>query len=430
METEAENNGSSQQPDLDKVLEKINEIAKASADGDYIYRGEPECYDKVSSSLYRLCCEYLHTEAVYFDIEGLQDTILEETKTYIGKIVDIDETDNIGLLAEIQHFGLETNLIGFTEDSLIALFFACDDPHEEDGRVILLKKLSDNYAIETPGRAINRFESQKSVFVASPTGFVEPDNVVTIPADLKFPILNYLEKYHRISIATLYNDQHEFIRRSASREFHKGLAYQREADESKTREEKDRYYKNAIRHYAEAIKLKPNFANAYNNRGNVYRSTGDFDAAIQDFNDAINLGPEKASFYNNRGSSYFRAGDFDAAIQDYSNSIRLDPKDAWSYNSRGVAYFRAGDFEAAVADFSKAIDLDPEDAEIYSNRGEAWLHLKEWQKVKADLTTAKDMGWDIIESFHNDYESFEDFEAKNEVKMPKDIAALLSDNTT
>ena len=45
METEAENNGSSQQPDLDKVLEKINEIAEKSADGDCIYRDEPDRAD-------------------------------------------------------------------------------------------------------------------------------------------------------------------------------------------------------------------------------------------------------------------------------------------------------------------------------------------------------------------------------------------------
>ena len=35
METQAEYKVSSEQPDLDKVLEKINEIAKASATGDY-----------------------------------------------------------------------------------------------------------------------------------------------------------------------------------------------------------------------------------------------------------------------------------------------------------------------------------------------------------------------------------------------------------
>ena len=85
----------------------------------------------------------------------------------------------------------------------------------------------------------------------------------------------------------------------------------------------------------------------------------------------------------------------------------------------------AGDFEAAIENFNKAIDLDSEYARFYSNRGEVWLHLKKWRKAKADLTTAKKMGVDIIESFHNDYESVEEFEVKLGVQVPKDIAALL-----
>lgn len=39
--------------------------------------------------------------------------------------------------------------------------------------------------------------------------------------------------------------------------------------------------------------------------------------------------------------------------------------------------------------------------------------------------TAKDMGVDTVASFHNDYESFEDFETKNKVKVPEDIVVLL-----
>ena len=62
----------------------------------------------------------------------------------------------------------------------------------------------------------------------------------------------------------------------------------------------------------------------------------------------------------------------------------------------------------------------------YNNRGEAWLHLQEWEKAKEDLTTAKNMGWDIIDSFRNDYESVKDFEQKHNVKMPEDIAAMLT----
>ena len=58
-------NQSNPQTELNTVLEIIGKIAKISADGDYIYRGEPECYKKVSSTLYR---ELEKVKARYSDV--------------------------------------------------------------------------------------------------------------------------------------------------------------------------------------------------------------------------------------------------------------------------------------------------------------------------------------------------------------------------
>ena len=91
-----------------------------------------------------------------------------------------------------------------------------------------------------------------------------------------------------------------------------------------------------------------------------------------------------------------------------------------------MAYYRTNEYDKATSDFSKVIELNPNSGETYCNRGEAWLHLKEWEKAKADLTVAKDMGIDIIASFHNDYESVEDFEQKNDLQLPEDIKAMLA----
>lgn len=44
---------SSEQTELNSILEIIAEIVNISAASDYIYRGKPECYPKVSSNLYR-----------------------------------------------------------------------------------------------------------------------------------------------------------------------------------------------------------------------------------------------------------------------------------------------------------------------------------------------------------------------------------------
>ena len=383
---------------FDKVLEKINEIAKESATSDYIYRGEPKHYNIVCSSLYR---EFPDLDRVNANIASIQDAILEEAKAYIGQTDNIDETDDIGLLTQLQHFGGKTNLIDFTEDYLVALFFACDGSHEEDGRIILLERESDVYAVRTPRRTINRVESQKSVFVESPDGFVTPNIAVTIPADLKFPILSYLEKYHRISIATTYNDLHGFIKRSAYREILKGLTCQREASETENREAKLALHEKAIKRYTEALKLKPDYEIAYKNRGIVYYSKGDFFSAIEDYSAAIALNPENADAYNNRGAAYADKGDFFSAIEDYSAAIALNPENADAYNNRGAAYADKGDFDAAIEDYSAAIVLKPEDAGNYTNRGNAYYNKGDFDTAIEDYSAAIALNPENADAYNN-----------------------------
>ena len=366
METQAEYKVSSQQIDIDEVLKKINEIARESATGNYIYRGEPAhykdppYYGRVTSGLYR---QYIiDIEAEHFNVAVVQADILRAAHEYAPH-----KMEDFEILATLQHFGDKTNLIDFTTDYLVALFFACDGEPKQPGRVILFQREPEGdpkpYEVKKPPRTIRRAEAQKSIFVQSTKGFVEPDRIVDIPPHLKAVLLDYLRNHHDISTKTIYNDFQGFIENrglheNAYTEFYKGVTSQERAASAKTEAERQRWYDDAITHYTAAIDLNLEDASVYNNRGDVYRNIGDFAAAIEAFN--------------------------------------------------------------------RAIGLNPDLAEAYSNRGEAWLlHLKEWQKANADLTTAKDMGYNIIASFQNDYESVEDFEAKNKVNMPRDIAVLL-----
>jgi tetratricopeptide (TPR) repeat protein len=261
--------------DLDKVLEKINEIAKESATGDYIYRGEPKHHDIVSSSLYR---EYRDIESEHFDIAVVQEDILREAREYTPH-----KMEDFELLATLQHHGDKTNLIDFTTDYLVALFFACDGETEKPGRVILLRRQSESgsetYKVKKPPRTIRRAEAQKSIFVQAPKGFVEPDRTVTIPAHLKAALLEYLRNHHDISTKTIYNDLQGFIEKrglhkNTYTEFYKGVTSQGRADSAKTEAERQKCYNDAITHYTEAIDLNPELTEAYNNRGVAYRSAG------------------------------------------------------------------------------------------------------------------------------------------------------------
>ena len=198
-----------QETELNKILEIIRRIAETTTHGDFIYRGEPQHYEHVSSSLWRECRKEIGTGE--FDIEAIQERMLEAAKDYTH------ETDPFEILTELQHYGGHTNLIDFTTDNHIALFFACDGSPDKDGRIILLERTEEknrNYQIEKPRNPQNRIIAQKSIFVQPSKGFIEPEHfvVIDIPELLKEPMLNHLQKQHDISAKTVYNDLHGFIK--------------------------------------------------------------------------------------------------------------------------------------------------------------------------------------------------------------------------
>ena len=97
------------------------------------------------------------------------------------------------------------------------------------------------------------------------------------------------------------------------------------------------------------------------------------------------------------------------------------------YNNRGNAYSQKGKYEFAIKDYDKAIQLKPDLAEAHYNRGIAWLIQQKWKKAKSDLTAVRELQENIIiEEFSKNYGSVSDFEEEHGVKLPEDIAAMLT----
>ena len=367
-----------QQDELSRVRDIIRKIEDKSASGDYIFRGEPECYPKVASTLYR---QYQHILDDGFNVEVVQNKMLDRVKEHLPDLLTqvewrphtapISDLD-FEILTEIQHYGGKTNLIDFTTDSRIALFFACDGSPGRDGRVLLKKRGDigrlDRNPPREPSKPLNRVIAQKVIFVQPRQGFIEFDseeNVVMIPAAIKNPTLEYLQKYHNISAKTIYNDLHGFIRiqdihHRAGEELYKGFISQNEAHSASSPEERDKWNRKAIEYYTQFLRLQP------------------------------------------------------------------DPDYVEIYNNRGVAYFTNGEVDKAIEDYDKAIERKPDYAGAYCYRGFALLHKGEWDKAKADLTVARNLGLDIIASFQSDYENVADFEQKNDVQVPPDLAEMLT----
>ena len=121
-------------------------------------------------------------------------------------------------------------------------------------------------------------------------------------------------------------------------------------------------HKRAMDSYDEAIKLRPNWAEAYLQRGFALRMKGSLDEAINDFDKATSLDTRStrnnrsvAEAYTNRGQIRRNRLEVDNAIQDFDKAINIYSGDSQVYFQRGQARLLNEDFSGAIADFDSSL---------------------------------------------------------------------------
>jgi tetratricopeptide (TPR) repeat protein len=151
--------------------------------------------------------------------------------------------------------------------------------------------------------------------------------------------------------------------------------------------------KGAIADFDQAIRLQPDYAAAYFQRGGTKFALGNkvminidsmtkameggyykqaeanIQSGIADYNQAIRLNPNDILAYNDRGNARDDLGNHQGAIADYNQAIRLNPNFATAYFNRGNAYANMKDYPSAIASYDQAIRLNPNNASAYLNRG-------------------------------------------------------------
>ena len=103
-----------------------------------------------------------------------------------------------------------------------------------------------------------------------------------------------------------------------------------------------------------------NADNAYSTcraRARKHLGRGQLSEAVLDLTEAIRLKPDHAEAYNQRGLVYRRLEQYAEAIEDYTEAIRIVPDFRDAYVNRGTAYEKQGDQAKADADDARAKEL-------------------------------------------------------------------------
>ena len=119
------------------------------------------------------------------------------------------------------------------------------------------------------------------------------------------------------------------------------------------------YWKNSIELFKHDLQVTKDDSSceAHTHLGMALFAEGKIEEAIDHYNEAIRVKPGYLFAYDNRGTAYATRGQYQLAIKDFSEVIRVKPDFALGYNKRGAFYFDDGANTLGCSDAQKACEL-------------------------------------------------------------------------
>ncbi len=144
-------------------------------------------------------------------------------------------------------------------------------------------------------------------------------------------------------------------------------------------------YDLAIDDYNNAIRLNPNFQEAFFALSKTYLKSNRFDRALEFANNAVQKFPEVPEAYEIRSLIFYKRGGLLNAINDLSKLETLTENKPSVLFTRGVYYFEYEHFQNAKSDFSQVLAIEPSNYLAIYCRGKANEELMENESAIKDF---------------------------------------------
>jgi tetratricopeptide (TPR) repeat protein len=132
----------------------------------------------------------------------------------------------------------------------------------------------------------------------------------------------------------------------------------------------------AIDLFKRALAARPDFYQAELSWGNALIDMKRPQEAIEHYRAAARLDPKAAMPQYNWGNTLLNLGDTPGAIEHYRSSLQLKPDFVEAHFNLGIVFARAGRFAEAVEQFRSAVELRPEYVDAHYNLGLALVALQ------------------------------------------------------
>ncbi len=160
-------------------------------------------------------------------------------------------------------------------------------------------------------------------------------------------------------------------------------------------------HKDSMELMQRALSLWPDFAEGFNNYGNVLQSAGQLDAAIGAFQRALQLQPDFPEALSNMANALHLKGMHNESLACGLRAAQLRPDYAEAHNNVGIALQSMGKLEEALEAYRRAINAKASFAEPYSNMAVALINLNRNEDAIPILRKALEIRPNFPEVYNN-----------------------------
>lgn len=152
----------------------------------------------------------------------------------------------------------------------------------------------------------------------------------------------------------------------------------------------------ALAAYNEALRLKPDFAQALSYRASLHLDLGETARAETDLRAAIAARPRMAEAHNTLGLVLAQQDRVDEAIASFRTAATLQPAFAQAWNNMGIALAVSGRLTEALEAFGESVRLQPDSGEAHLNLGSVLADSGRLSEARPHLERAIALGPDEV----------------------------------
>ncbi|RAM48949.1 MAG: protein kinase [Hapalosiphonaceae cyanobacterium JJU2] len=140
-------------------------------------------------------------------------------------------------------------------------------------------------------------------------------------------------------------------------------------------------YQDALSVYEKAVKIRPEYAEAWNGQASTLSKLREYKAALTAYDRAIQIEPDYLEAWIGRGFVLKDLRRYQEAIASFDKALQLENNSPLVWNAKGEALNSLKRYDEAISAYEQAINLKKDDDEAWYNKAQTLKNLKRYEEA-------------------------------------------------